>query len=335
MIQPFDFSAKGWVSGTGLRAILDKISFETKHWQPQYLMQKSDWFTSSRYTQFLKIGYREVARTTDTRSFIGAVLPSMPSGHKVPILQVLNPKDSSILYVMSTMNSFVFDWMVRVKLGGTALAWFVLEELALPKNSNINLKVSLYAARLNLAHIHFAPKWLIFRDSFLEKADKSWYQLWAITSYERLRLRCILDAIVAELYGLEIDDFAWILRDCDYPITQVCDKKFARTLEPKGFWRVDKEKDPELRHTVLSLVAFHDLKRLGLETFLNLNDGEGWMLPETLRLADYNLGQDDRAKHPQPVASRLGERFLPWQLQGTPEDSWQECERQAENLKRL
>jgi hypothetical protein len=84
----------------------------------------------------------------------------------------------------------------------------------------------------------------------------NWYRLWAITPYERLRLRCIFDAAVAELYGLEIDDFAWILQDCDHPTTQVCDKKFARTLEPKGFWRVDKEKDPELRHPVLSLVAF-------------------------------------------------------------------------------
>ncbi|NJR56287.1 MAG: hypothetical protein HC768_18020, partial [Acaryochloris sp. CRU_2_0] len=97
----------------------------------------------------------------------------------------------------------------------------------------------------------------------------------------------------------------------------------------------DKEKDPELRHTVLSLVAFHELKEIGMDAFLNLNDGEGWMLPETLRLADYGLGHGDRAKEPQPVASRLGDRFLPWQLEGTPEESWEECDRHAENLRRL
>ena len=40
------------------------------------------------------------------------------------------------------------------------------------------------------------------------------------------------------------------------------------------------------------------------EAFLAQNDGEGWMLPETLRLADYGLGHDERAqKNPQPVAS--------------------------------
>lgn len=140
---------------------------------------------------------------------------------------------------------------------------------------------------------------------------------------------------IAELYGLEIADFVWILKECDYPTAQVTDKTFARTLDPKGFWRVDKKKDPELRHTVLSLVAFQELKKIGLDAFLNLNDGEGWMLPQTLRLADYGLGHDDRAKEPQPVAARLGERYLPWQLAKTAEQSWAECERHAENLRQL
>ena len=112
--------------------------------------------------------------------------------------------------------------------------------------------------------------------------------------------------------------------------------------DPKGFWRVDKDKDPELRHTVLTLVAFHDLeekiracggdREKGIEAFLAQNDGEGWMLPETLRLADYGLGHDDRAKQPQPVASRLGPRFYDWQLAQSAEESWRECHLHARNL---
>ena len=70
----------------------------------------------------------------------------------------------------------------------------------------------------------------------------------------------------------------------------------------------------------------------GIEAFLNQNDGDGWMLPETIRLADYGLGRDERAKHPQPVASRLGARFYDWQLAQTAEESWRECEIHAKNL---
>lgn len=56
------------------------------------------------------------------------------------------------------------------------------------------------------------------------------------------------------------------------------------------------------------------------------------MLPETLRLADYGLGHDERSKNPQPVASRLGSRFYDWQLTQNTEESWRECHIHARNL---
>jgi len=63
-----------------------------------------------------------------------------------------------------------------------------------------------------------------------------------------------------------------------------------------------------------------------------MNGGEGWMLPEALKLADLGLGHDERAKKVQPVRARLGERFLPWQLEITPEESWKECCLHARNI---
>jgi len=127
-----------------------------------------------------------------------------------------------------------------------------------------------------------------------------------------------------------------LLRNCDLPHLE------PGTLDPKGFWRVDKDKDPELRHTVLTLIAFQDLEQkirehhgdrdAGIAAFLNQNHGEGWLLPETLRLADYGLGHDDRAQQHQPVASRLGPRFYDWQLTQTAEESWRECHLHARNL---
>ena len=152
----------------------------------------------------------------------------------------------------------------------------------------------------------------------------------------------MLDATAAALFGLTTIDFGWILRDCDQPLELISGKSCRRKLDPKGFWRIDKEKHPELRHTVLTLIAFADLQELidqqggdrekGIAAFLAQNNGEGWMLPETLRLADYGLGHDDRAKDPQTVASRLGPRFLDWQLAQTPEESWAECERHAKAI---
>src|SRR5262249_49102879 len=70
----------------------------------------------------------------------------------------------------------------------------------------------------------------------------------------------------------------------------------------------------------------------GIVAFLNQNDGEGWALPVTLRLADYGLGHDDRAKEHQPVASRFGPRFYDSQLAQTAKESWRECHLHARNL---
>ncbi len=90
---------------------------------------------------------------------------------------------------------------------------------------------------------------------------------------------------------------------------------------------------------MLTLVAFDALDALiaqhggdrdaGIAAFSALNDGEGWLLPETLRLKDHDLGHDARAEVAQPVASRLGPRFLDWQLAQTPEESWAEYEKHA------
>ncbi len=134
-----------------------------------------------------------------------------------------------------------------------------------------------------------------------------------------------------------MQDIRKIFHACDAPNSN---SRFVG--DPKGFWRIDRDKDPELRQTILTLVAFHDLelkinaaggdRDQGIEAFLAQNHGEGWMLPETLRLADYGLGHDDRAQHPQPVASRLGPRFYDWQLFQTADESWQECHLHARNL---
>jgi hypothetical protein len=142
--------------------------------------------------------------------------------------------------------------------------------------------------------------------------------------------------------GLNKADITHVLRDCDLPALAASSVTYTRGLDQKGFWRVDKAKDPELRHTVLTLVAFTDLeekiricggdRELGVEAFLAQNDGDGWMLPETLRLADYGLGHDERASQYQPVASRLGPRFYEWQLEKDVEESWHECQLHARDL---
>jgi len=259
---------------------------------------------------------------------ICAAVDKVPCGHSLTLLATDVPARWGLL---CSLNCFLLDWVIRRRMGGQNLCLFVMEELPVLAPTQFEA-VSWLARRicgLTLNHPRFAPSWLEFRGA------AKWKSLWACSPHERLRLRAILEATLAFMFQLDVDNVAEILRDSDFSTHHIHDKAFARGLEPRGFWRYEKEKDPELRLAVLAQVAFRELESMGLDAFLNQNDGEGWMLPETLRLANYGLGHDDRAKEPQPVASRLEPRFFEWQLSRSVEESWEECERHAELLKRI
>lgn len=337
MIGQFDYSQKGWVRGKGRSAEWRKIDFGRKRIEPQYLMSKKGFIeNNSTPHERGKLALLAIGSATNARTAVSAYIPAFPCGHSLAVLQP-NGGDLERLSLLAMLNSFCYDFSLRSRVGGLNLSHFILMETPLLRKEVVleNKTLLLSAARLSWVDKIFSTQWLGLARKYQHLSLKPWTQWWAITDHERLRLRCLLDAIIADLYGLNLTDLQWVFSQCDQPSTVIRSSTFMRTLDPKGFWRVDKELDPELRHTVLSLVAFHDLKRMGMKAFLEQNDGEGWMLPETLRLADYGLGHDDRAQEPQPVASRLGPRFLDWQLSQGVEESWAECARHAEILSKL
>lgn len=314
MLAPLETKTLSHVSGTGLTARWTQLP-RGQVGEPQFLM-RATWNGVIPRARFA-VGFRPIARTTDTRTLLAACIPKWPAGNSTGLL--LTESEDSFPLLAAALGSLVSDYQLRSRQSGSNINWFLLSEHILPRLSHMisALQTSQQVPSVH-PHMYFMIK------------DKKQTRSIAFSDLRVLETRCILDAIVADLYGLDEDDFAWILRDCDHPLSCTTSNEFTRTLDPKGFWRVDKDKDPELRHTVLSLVAFHDLKEKGMDAFLAQNDGEGWMLPETLRLADYGLGHDSRASEQQPVASRLGPRFLPWQLEQSVEESWEECARHAE-----
>lgn len=342
MIGQFDFSEKGWVNGKGRRAEWRSIEFSAKEIEPQYLMAQQT-FLQNRLITGHKIGFLAIGSATNARSMVSSALPEVPCGNSVAVLKTAQGELES-LTLIANLNSYAYDFALRCRLGGLNLNHFVVEETPAlrPRCQDVSDHLPLMAAGLSWPNVLYAADWIAISRRFSAHTDQHWRKYWAVTVTERLRLRCIFDAVISELYNLDWDDLGWIFRNCDQPIEVLRDKAFYRTLDPKGFWRVDKDKDPELRHTILVLAAFRDLKDTiaacggdrdkGIERFCAQNGGEGWMLPENLCLADLGLGHYERAKKPQAVRSRLGERFFPWQLDQSVEDSWRECELHARNI---
>jgi hypothetical protein len=353
MIGQFDFSEKGWVSGKGRSAVWREIPWEDKRIEPQYLMKFSDYIEAKdkdgqpKASRGPKLGFMDVGSATNTRTMISAITYDRPHGNKVPVLSLAGNSTLTISSLCTQLNSIVFDYAMRSRLGGLTMNLFIVEETPLSRLGGASTALERFGTALAACHVGFSVIWQSLIDS---SRQISWKALWAITQHERRRQRAMLDAIVASLYGLDRSDFTWLLRDCDLGSDRLADKNIRSRLDPKGFWRIDKTAEPELRHTVQSLAAFDDLQRSivscdgvidsGIAAFCQQNGGEGWMLPETLCIADLGMTRtvdmgvyDERAQQPQPVRSRMGPRFLPWQLEQTPEESWAECERHARAIR--
>ena len=334
MIGQFDISKKGWVSGRGRRAIWRQVGWEHKCIEPQFLMMDADYRARvGERARHCRILYMRVSAATNARTTLATLAKGMPSVDSAP--SIYTTSLNLTLALAGILNSFVFDFANRMRLVGTTIDYHLLEQNPLP---SLDEREALRVLAEIVARLNASSHW--FAVVRLRMGAHPHAHKFALTQHERTRLIAIADALVAMLYGLDGVEFRSVIKDCDLPISILADTGVL--LNSKGFWRVDKGYDPELRRSVLALVAFHDLRNsiramggdrnLGIRDWVTQNSGEGWLVPETLRLADYDLGHDERAKYPQPVSSRLGSRFYDWQLAQSPEEAWQECHLHARNL---
>ncbi len=324
MFRNFDFNVARHISGAGNRAKWQQQGFNDRRYQPQFLMGLQD-YGDLHPSRLARVLFRDLSNPTNARTMISAFCPGFPSGNKSPVLAV-NGGIVGGLGMTANLGSLVFDYGLRIRFatsaGASSINPYILYELAAVA-PNAVAAVSRFAARLAMPSTIFAREWLDLRTSL--GLSGAWRNQWALTDHERLRCICIVNAVVAHCFGLNVSDLSSVLEDCDLPSSALASKGVTRALNPKGFWRLDKELMPEHRQTVLSLVALKDLCDHGMDAFLDQTGGEGWQLPEAVRLSDYGLGHDDRAKQAQPVASRLGPRYLDSQLNEDIERSWQEC----------
>ena len=328
MLNQFDFSQKGWISGTGLRARWKPIPWTEKIVDPQFLMSVED--AGPDISSSAKIAFRRVARNTDIRTMIASIVPRMPCGDKASVLKLADAQDMAALTLV--LNSFSFDAIVRLRVGATQVDYHYVREFPLPhREYTRDLSLFRLALSLNCSSQVASPTWIHSVQS--KEAREAWKGLWSITDSERIRQRIVSDVAIAHLQGLEADDIRSVLSSCEHA---------AANGEATGFWRVDKEKPPELRRTILAVVAFEALdsaisaaggdRPTGIQSFFAQNYGEGWMLPESIRLDDYGFDYGGYVRGAASVARLLGPRFCDWQLTQSVDESWRECRLHTRNL---
>jgi hypothetical protein len=111
LVGQFDFSEKGWISGKGRSSAWRKLTWETKRFEPQFLMGLPSFIAwlvgrNTEHTES-KVCHMRVGSATNTRSAIAAVIRNLPTGDKTPVIFLSNVRNQ--LVFVATFNSFVFD----------------------------------------------------------------------------------------------------------------------------------------------------------------------------------------------------------------------------------
>jgi hypothetical protein len=265
MISHFDPAYQGWLRITGEGDIWAQIACNNKAWHPRFLIDAKAARSKGLNLNSHKLVCRSVARNTLTRTMTVAASVGFPGGHSLFTLTPTTPNLNRILIAQCVLNSISFDFMLRTRLSGLNLSWFVIADCPFPTavfESACSSRLPMLAARLGFIHRRFAPEWLRLKRSFGELDRQQWKVWWAIEEGVRLRMRVEIEAMIADSFKLDPDEFAWIVRD---------DPRDA-----KGFYRVDRQLPFRERLTGLAAAAFRALKdgRWSADTVGHLSNDE-------------------------------------------------------------
>ncbi|MDR3613572.1 MAG: N-6 DNA methylase [Candidatus Obscuribacterales bacterium] len=256
MLGQYDCRQKAYVSGSGRSAAWNANSDGSQLIQSQYLLPL---LVAKKRCNLnsLKIGYLAVGSSTNVRTMIAAALTGVPCGNSVPVLKAGESLPHN-LALLVCLNSFVFDFVLRSKMTGNNINFYLLQDCPLPDLNELagNMDLLRIVASLSFDHRRFARELLHMQNAF----DGHSAFCDSLSSVHRLNLRAALDALVAQAYGLSFDDFAWVLRGCDGS-----SELPNGTL--KGFWRVNKAQESSHRHTTLALEHFQRLLDAGTSAF--------------------------------------------------------------------
>ena len=191
----FTVTPRYWISRTEVEERLCKRDRDGRviwQWERDWLM-----------------GWRNIARSTDERSFISAVIPLVGVGHSMPLWFLeTSPKHTAVF--LANMTALPFDYVVRQKLGGTNMTFGYYKQFpVLPAEHYTDADLTFIVPRvLELTYTA--------HDLFGWAQDLGYGgEPFPFDADRRATLRAELDAYYAKLYGLTRDELRYILDPAD------------------------------------------------------------------------------------------------------------------------
>lgn len=165
-----------------------------------------------------RLAIRKIASNTNERTLISTIIPkyaiagnsltvNFPFKHDKKKYNELNFGNDELFVLTSILNSYVTDFILRARVT-TNLNLFYLYQLPVPRlkpKDKWFTAILERAARLICTTEEFAELWeKVMKTKWTERKA-------ATTEYERSKLRAELDGIIAHIYGLSEEEYAYIL----------------------------------------------------------------------------------------------------------------------------
>jgi hypothetical protein len=231
---------------------------------PQYWVKSSDIPDAVRQDWYL--GFRSIARATDSRTLICSAVPVCAAGNSLPLLLTAKESQGGMPLLQANLSSFALDYVLRQKIQTSNVNWYILEQLPVITPARFNdplpaaFAKAMRAAKLMNGH-HPQPTVADFvipqvlaltytahdmapfaRDLGYVDAAGEVLPPFVWNDEERRTRLAALDALFFWLYGLGVDDAAYIMDT--FPI--------VREQDTKAFGRYRTKDDVLAALTILS-----------------------------------------------------------------------------------
>ena len=170
----------------------------------RYFIDKKFWESFlDRYDQPYSLCWRSLTSPTNQRTMIASIIPSMPTCQSVQLLQTTPVED--LLMILALFNSKVFDFFVRLKMGGIDLTQSVVRQIPVPFREAWDSMVTLHGVDYTALDAVRALERLLYRNEpdlcglwdgvpEIKNAD-NYYKTAADVREE-------IDKIIFQMYGL-------------------------------------------------------------------------------------------------------------------------------------
>jgi len=215
LISTYNFRAftyESRVDGRGHR-VLPSVSTDD--------LMRSDFFNSTYYfvdygeaqsripsgvKEGIAFGFRDVTTASAERTVVGAFVPfAFAAGNNMPLIYVGQENPRLSVIALGALNSLPLDYIARQKVGGLHLNFYILKQLPLPKPGRLmSMKAEILERIISLTA---TPSVLEGMCHALE-VELPGFE-WDET--KRAVQQAELDAIYANLYGIDRDKLAFIL----------------------------------------------------------------------------------------------------------------------------